>query len=290
MIHLGISGGGTKIGGLFGVAEVLMLQHGRKFDVISGISSGAVLALPLALGLFDEVRELVVNYTHKQFFKKSPITKKGKISVSAILKLIRFKPYLGDQSQLITTLGKIVSRELFEKYKKGKYADIYVGSVDILSGSKVYPNLKHLDYEDALQAVLASASIPIFTKGVRTKDRWYFDGGLRDHSPTSYVLENIEGITESVSVYSRPKDYKVFIDPPKNFIQLLMRVIDVMNIELSKSDEQREDEICLRKGIKQKKHYLPSIMKSVYDVDQRRLRAVYQAGLQVGRETFKWIA
>ncbi|NNE78026.1 MAG: patatin-like phospholipase family protein, partial [Pricia sp.] len=63
MRHLGISGGGTKIAGLFGVAESIIYDRGYMPEVISGISAGAILALPLALGKREEIKTQVLNIT-----------------------------------------------------------------------------------------------------------------------------------------------------------------------------------------------------------------------------------
>jgi predicted acylesterase/phospholipase RssA len=48
MKHLEISGGGTKIAGLFSVCESIIKERGYKPDIISRISGGALLSVPLA--------------------------------------------------------------------------------------------------------------------------------------------------------------------------------------------------------------------------------------------------
>ena len=68
---LNIAGGGTKIGGMLGVAESLINIKKIQFDVISGISSGAILSVPIALGKFEAVRNLVLDYSMKDFFSSS---------------------------------------------------------------------------------------------------------------------------------------------------------------------------------------------------------------------------
>ena len=77
MKHMGISGGGTKIAGLFGIAESIIYDRGYIPDVISGISAGAILALPLALGKRQEIKDQVLNLEMDDFFSTSPIKKNG---------------------------------------------------------------------------------------------------------------------------------------------------------------------------------------------------------------------
>jgi predicted acylesterase/phospholipase RssA len=56
-----LSGGATKIGGLFAKSERIIKEFGYKPDVISGVSSGALLVLPIALGKWDELKYLIHN-------------------------------------------------------------------------------------------------------------------------------------------------------------------------------------------------------------------------------------
>ena len=99
MKHLGISGGGTKIGGLFGVVETLYTK-GFTPDIISGISAGAILTVPVALGKFDQIRDLILNITLDDFFSKKPIKEKGSLTPGALWNALRGKPYLGKQENL----------------------------------------------------------------------------------------------------------------------------------------------------------------------------------------------
>ena len=168
MRHLGISGGGTKIAGLFGVAESIIYDRGYIPDIISGISAGAILALPLALGKREEIKKQVLNISMDDFFEVSPIKNNGKIKIgNAIKKIICGRHYLGDQKNLEITLAKTVSRAEFEAYKLDKNKAIcIVGSVDFYTGKRFYINLKTVSYEHFLKFVNASASIPIFTPGI----------------------------------------------------------------------------------------------------------------------------
>lgn len=280
MKHLGISGGGTKIGGLFGMAEVLMHEKGYRPDIISGISAGAILTVPLAMGKFDEVREWVLRFTMDDFFSQRPVNGNGKLTLRAYWNFITGKSSLGKQENLPKTLAKVISRADFEEYLSGDYPVCVVGTVDFVTGGRRYFNLKETDYDTFLKAVNASASIPIYTEAVRLGDSYLYDGGVRDHIGTARILENYSGITESVSLYSRPEDYRSL---PREFaggsiIRVLARYVDISNTEVSKNDEWQEDRLCRELNIKQTKIFLPRVMESVYDVDPERLRQVYEAG------------
>lgn len=301
MKHLGISGGGTKIAGLFGVAESIIYDRGYVPDIISGISAGAILALPLALGKREDIRQQVLNISLDDFFEVSPIKKNGKIkTLNAVWQLIRGKHYLGDQKNLEKTLAKTVSRAEFEAYKTDKTKAIcVVGSVDFYTGARLYVNLKTVSYENFLKFVNASASIPIFTPGIAMDSPVYdfegetvafpklllFDGGVRDHSPTNKIISSDKPgfqVTETTSIFSRPDDIREIISPknfaPTNLLSILERYVEISNAEISKNDEAQEKDTIQRKGIVDHGiFYLPRIMQGVYDVDKTRLRELYEA-------------
>lgn len=312
MKHLGISGGGTKIAGLFGVAEAIIYERDYMPDIISGISAGAILALPLALGKREEIRQQVLNISLNDFFKVSPIRKNGKIKIlNAIFKIIGGKHYLGKQDNLEKTLAKTVSRAEFEAYKKDRTKAIcIVGSVDFYTGKRFYINLKTVSYEHFLKFVNASASIPVFTPGIAMDGPIYdfegeteaypkyllFDGGVRDHSPSNKILSSDHPefqVTETTSIFSRPDDIRDVIHPknfsPRNLLSILERYTEIANAEVSKNDEFQEKTTIARKGIfDHGTFYLPRIMQGVYDVDKKRLRKLYETAKKlVNDDTWK---
>ncbi len=300
MKHMGISGGGTKIAGLFGIAESIIYDRGYIPDVISGISAGAILALPLALGKRQEIKDQVLNLEMDDFFSTSPIKKNGKLNTwNAICKIIGGKHYLGEQNNLEKTIAKVISRTDFEAYKLDVTKAIcIVGSVDFYTGKRFYINLKTVSYENFLKFVNASASIPIFTSGVAMNGPIYdfegetidfpklllFDGGVRDHSPTNKILSSEKSefqISETTSIFSRPDNIRQVLTPknfaPSNLLNILERYVEITNAEVSKNDEEQEKKTIESKDIfDHGTFYLPRIMQGVYDVDKTRLKKLYE--------------
>ncbi len=309
MKHLGISGGGTKIAGLFGVAESIIYDKAYQPDIISGISAGAILAVPLALGKRELIKEQVLNLEMNDFFETSPIKKNGKIKTwNAIWKIVFGKHYLGDQKNLEKTLAKAVSMEEFESYKTDDSKAIcIVGSVDFYTGKRFYINLKTVSYENFLKFVNASASIPIFTPGIEMSGdiedfegdssgfpkALLFDGGVRDHSPTHKLLGSEFPITETTTIFSRPDKIEDILNPkdfvPRNLLSILERYVEITNAEVSKNDEHLEEDIIKQKGIiDHGTFYLPRIMQGVYDIDKARLLQLYEASKKlVNDDTWK---
>ena len=116
---LNLSGGASKASGEVGASQVLV-ENGYSPDIITGVSAGAVLAVPIALGMWDKTIDFTTNLELKQIFSKSPITSKGKLSKTAYWRFIRRKESLGVMGNLSKTISKVISPGHFKEFKKNK--------------------------------------------------------------------------------------------------------------------------------------------------------------------------
>ncbi len=308
MKHLGISGGGTKISGLFGAAETILFEKGYRPDIISGISAGALLSVPLAMSLHDasfreRIKEFVLHLRQEQFFNKAPVKADGSIKeANALLKIIAGERSLGEQENLKKTLGSVITEKDFAVYVHTDSIPVcIVGTVDFYSGKRFYFNLKKVTYQHFLEFVNASASLPIFTPGYYFegeltdfegessgyKKYLLFDGGVRDHSPTHKILESklYRGkIKETATIFSRPEKVSEILNPSdfegkKDILRILSRYVDVTNAEVSKNDREREKELIRELNIIDRGTiYLPRVLKDVYDITPSKLASLYKEG------------
>jgi len=279
--HLGISGGSTKISGLAGACEVLILEKGYKPNIISAISAGAILALPIALGKWKETIEAATNFNLDTIFSVKPVNEEGEVTLAGIKRLLTGKESLGEQYNLVRLLREIITPEDYENYlKHDKYPAVYIGVVDFKNITRKFFNLKELSYVDYFKITLASTSMPTFTTHVAYNDMLLYDGGVTNHIGTPWVLENIKGIAETVSIYSRSENYDL-IDTdwkPSNILSIVQRYIYVNTVGVSKANEQVEDLLCEKLNIKQTKIFLPIRIENMYDVDRNRILNMYNIG------------
>ncbi len=298
---LNLSGGGTKIVGIYAATKTL-IDRGYKPDVITGVSAGSYLALPLALGMFDKIDTMLANLTLDKMFDPKPVNEKGKITLAAIWRIVHGSYWIGDQTKSLELVREVVNPAQFDAWKyntfakdsvygKERYPDCYVSAVDFRSGSKELINLRNCSYENALSFILGSGSIPFFTKGVDityndnndhlsvAKRQLLFDGGLRNHIASVNMLEWLMAqkikIDRCISVYARPEDYKIVEAEdwfPADVSAVITRSMDIMGIEISKKDEIIEQMLCRRDNVPLDQVFLPNVMEGTYDVDPTRLR------------------
>ena len=280
LIHIGISGGGFAISGLAGGVFEL-LESGIKPDVVSGVSSGSILTFILCASKnpLSVIENNAIGFKTTDVFSKPPFGKRGKLTLSAIWNGI-FNNYLSKQDRLIPLLKTMVSETEWGDYiNDPKSPDGIIMSVDFIKGSREFVNIKDYSYEDALSLVLASSSIPVFVKSVDFKDKVLYDGGVRNHILTEWILDKYD-VSESYSVFSRPEDFKKFTtkDKLKTLPQVLMRTIEIMENEISKSDEQLANLKASETGIVHKNFYIKNILDNVYDDNKDKQIELFEYG------------
>ena len=294
---LNLSGASTKVAGLAGACDFLYNVYGYRPTDITGISSGALLSLPIVLRKWEAIRELTQTLTLDDIFDRKPLNEDNKTTFNAKFRVITGKSSLGTQNNLKDTLKRMVSFEDYDRYQKGDYPNIWVSSVDFVTGSRYIKNIKDksLTYDDYINIINASASIPLAVEGVKIDDMILFDGAVRNHILSVWSLKNINNIVESVSVFARPEDYtntlpKNWTD--KNILSVFDRYSSMSVIEISKRDEVEENLLVELMNVKNKtkiKHnqiFIPNVMEGMYDTNPNRLRNLYTSGFKSAANKF----
>ena len=286
---LSVSVGGTKVGGLQSFASSVMTTHGYTPTIITGVSAGAILALPLALGKHNEMEAILTDLTLKDIFDVSPVKKKGGISVKAIMRAISGRNSFGKMG-IRELLSSLVDEAEFEAYKKNKKSPrVFIQSVDFKTGSRVINEVKDLSYDLWIEYTVASGSIPGFVEPVNLNGQILFDGGVRNASLAAWVMELYKP-SHTVSIYSRPQDLSSVSDPSwkaGNVIAPITRALEIMMYEISKSDEEEERLIADKYALRLQQGFLPVVMKGMFDVDKKRLSKLYEAGINQAHLMFK---
>lgn len=184
-VGLMLGGGGAKGGYQLGVIRALQDANLiDKIDCIAGTSIGAINALLLmSLNDADKISEIWQlaqnNNPIKQYLFRIKQDKEGLYSLEVL-------------------------REIFEKYidiKKVKHSkiDTFVVASKIIDTKKIASQIRtgnhektvfHLNKMDnCFDAVIASASIPLFFGTTYINDEAYVDGGLVDNNPIDILIE-----------------------------------------------------------------------------------------------------
>lgn len=284
-IVLNIAGELSKIVGLFGGAKAIL--ENTKPNLITGISSGAILSVPLALGLYEDLEKTVLKITTKDIVKLNPYKEHNSIfSLKAVWRILMGKPSLG-VSNIPNTLKKLITPELFDTFKYGDYPDVEIGVVDFLTGEMLYYKVKDLNYTDYIILTTASSSIPLIHEPVYYQDRVLYDGGVKNQIATLHTVEKYNP-EHCYNVYSRPLDNKALSLgwKVKGINSILNRKEEILSTELQNRSNLYVNLLLKESSVKLHNVYLPRILTGLFDVNKKRLNELYRAGYERGLTLF----
>lgn len=163
-----LSGGGAKIGFQVGVTANLL----NNFDAVVGVSCGAIWGAMIAQNKTEKAVEVILHLSNKDIFT-------GDFSAWNIFKrLLTKKTYILDMSPLRLLLEKYVSKEDF-------IMPAYFVYIDAVTGDKITACSDDLDTKGIIDAIMASAAIPVAMRGVNDR---YYDGGLEEVCPLGEAI------------------------------------------------------------------------------------------------------
>ena len=214
-----LSGGGAK--GAFQCAAEKYAREvkGYKWDIIAGVSVGALNACMLAMEKYERLFEVWNTITDSQVYT-------GGFNIwSTIRLLFGAKSFYGNDP-----LWRMLQKELeIEKIK----ADLRIGSVSLVSGEYIE---FRADSANLVQAILASTVMPIIWTPVEVSPLYQsmVDGGVRNITPIGDVLDAEPD--EVVIINCSPEGSDTLSKPPENIVKIGLRTLDILLNELFRSD------------------------------------------------------
>jgi predicted acylesterase/phospholipase RssA len=280
MKGLAISGGSTKIGFLAGAAIELMKNN--DYEILVGISAGSIICLLLGVKDYDTLEYSILDTTEDDFFEVKPTKKNGKISFKALMRVISGKQSLGKYS-LDKLLKKYYTPEKHDLLRQsGKI--VKIGAVNLNLVKIEYCDITKVDYETAIQWVVASSSIPITTETVKIGEYYYIDGGALEHVGGMNAIE--EGVTSLDVVFSRPERLELTESDvewkPYNVLGVILRTLSVMSRNITLENESEIKLTCYQKNIPLNMYFTPFMLtSSLYKMDKDLSKSWFELGKQM---------
>jgi NTE family protein len=218
-IALILSGGGARGAFQVGAEKYAREVKGYHWDIIAGVSVGALNGAMLAMHRYARLMEIWDTISDDQVYT-------GGFNPISLAKLL-----LGARSFYSNKpLQRMMKREL----EAGRiFDDLHVGAVSLISGEYVQFTKEFLELPNA---ILASASIPVVWPPVDISPMHpaMVDGGVRNISPVGDVLE-LEP-DEIVIINCSAEQPPILLQAPANVLSIGMRALDIMQNEIFVSD------------------------------------------------------
>ena len=214
-----LSGGGAKGAFQCGAEKYAREVKGYSWDIIAGVSVGALNGAMLAMEKYQRLYETWNTISDDQVYT-------GGFNLWSVIKLLfGAKSFYGNDP-----LRRRLEAEMEPQKIK---ADLRIGSVSLISGeyvqfTKTDPNLA--------SAVLASTVMPVIWTPVDVSAdyRSMVDGGVRNISPVGDVLDLKPD--EIVIINCGSQKEEPMAKPPANVVEIGLRTLDILLNELFRGD------------------------------------------------------
>ena len=233
-VALVLSGGGAK--GAFQVAAEKYAREvrGYKWDVIAGVSAGALNGTMIAMGKYDRLEEIWRTISKKRIMK-------GRLSLWNMIKLAFGKKSVYSNQPLWELLQQEID--------PGKInTDLRIGAVSLRTGKYHIFTPKDKNFS---KAVLASTTIPLIWKPLHISETYLdmVDGGLRNMSPLGDVLDVHPD--EVVVINCNPSEPEKVEKSFRNIIDIGKRALDITTNEIFQADVR--EFLRINKNVKEAK-------------------------------------
>lgn len=229
-----ISGGGAKGAYAGGIIEYLIKIKKIDWSTYVSTSTGSLISPLASIGKIDELKKQYTSVTNKDIFSKNPFKRDGSLKLfNALWRIIRGKTSLGEANNLKKRLDTIFSEDDYiESIKQGK--DLFVTVSNFTTGLIEFKRQKDNSYSDFKDWIIASASVPAAFEIVKKNGYEYLDGGVIDSVPIQKAID--EKCSEIDVIVLRPHTREPGEWKSKNILDLFLRTIDIMNMEISNDD------------------------------------------------------
>jgi len=279
-----ISGGGSKGAFAGGVAEYLMKQKEKDYDLFIGTSTGSLMVSHLALGMLDELKELYSSVNQKTIFSNNPfIVKKVDgvkvISINHLNTLWNFingRKTFGESKNLRKLIKRKITKEMYDAIKKTD-KDVVVTVSNLTTNQIEYKSIQSFSYKDFCDWIWGSCNYIPFMSLLEKNHCQYGDGGFGNLVPIREAIQR--GAKEIDVIILETEVHQLNKLPAENPFSLMMDVFDFMlehverhNITIGKLSAKHHD-------VQLNLYYTPTVLTTNSLIfDKALMRKWWKAG------------
>jgi predicted patatin/cPLA2 family phospholipase len=241
MKALVISGGGSKGAFAGGVAQFLIEECKRDYDIYLGTSAGSLLIPLLSLGEIEKLHSIFTSVTQKDIFNINPFIIRNKeddyktsINHLGIVRMfLKHKKTFGESLNLRALIRKFITRQDFLKIKNS-HADVVVTVSNLTTMRVEYKSVKISTYDDFCDWIWASSNVVPFMSLLEKNNFEYADGALGNNVPVYRAIQM--GATDIDVIVLKNKNHEIQKPPVRNALELTERAFDFMLNQIQVDD------------------------------------------------------
>ena len=288
-----ISGGGSKGAFAGGVAQYLMKNKGKEYDLFLGTSTGSLMVSHLALGLLDELKELYTNVNQKSIFSNNPFKIKkvdGEkvISIRHLNTLWNFlngRKTFGESKNLRSLIKRNIKKEMYDEIRK-KNKEVVVTVSNLTTSQVEYKSIQECSYEDFCDWIWGSCNYIPFMSLLEKNNYQYADGGFGALVPIREAI--LRGATEIDAIILETELTQINKLPAKNPFSLLFNVFDFMLTHVEKHNIVIGKLAANNKNVKLNLYYTPTVLTTNSLVfDKKLMRKWWESAFKYAKSKQK---
>ena len=290
MRALVISGGGSKGAFAGGVAQYLMEEGGKKYDLFLGTSTGSLLIPHLADGNIEKIYDIYTNVSQRKIFSINPFIVKRKDGreyvtinyLNMVWQFIKQRRTFGESKNLRKHIKLHFTEENFNSLKQ-KDIDVVV-TVSNLSKNRVeYKSIKEFSYEDFCDWIWISCNyIPFMS--LATKNGFeYADGGLGCVVPIREAIKRGATEVDAIILEAENMEYNKVLG--KNPFSLMMNLFGFLMDQVEYHDVVEGKLAALNKKVKLTTYYTPvQLTENSLVFNKKAMKSWWEQGYEYAKE------
>lgn len=289
MRALVISGGASKGAFAGGIAEYLISDLGRHYDIYCGTSTGSLLVPLLAAGEIERARQVYCNVTQSDIFSICPFTirktnngyRTGMNHLGVLWQFLKRKKTFGESKTLLKLIRRTLTPEIFTRISSGS-PQVIITVANLTNHVIEYKYASDYAYDDFCEWIWISANMVPFMSLVKKQDCEYADGGFGNLIPVQEAISI--GATELDVIVLNPRHISEPSPPSANAFGLLMKGFHFMLHQIGEDDITIAMLESRYAGVKINLIHTPRLLTSnsfVFDPEQ--MRGWWQEGYDYAR-------
>ena len=265
MKALVISGGGSKGAFAGGVAQYLISEKQKDYDLFIGTSTGSLMVTHLALGRVEELKKLYSNVCQKTIFSNCPfkikkVNNHKTVSINhfnTLLNFIRGSKTFGESHNLKKLIDNNMKDAYLRKIKEST-KDVIVTVSNLTLNKVEFKSISECTYSDYRDWIWASSNYVPFMSLLVKNNYEYADGGFANLVPIEEAIKR--GATEIDAIILETEVNQLNRMPSKNPFGLLTNIFDFMKIYIEKHNISIGKLAAKHKNVKLNLYYTPTVL------------------------------
>ncbi|MBL4604381.1 MAG: patatin-like phospholipase family protein [Flavobacteriaceae bacterium] len=284
-----ISGGGSKGAFAGGVAEYLMKEKQKDYDLFLGTSTGSLMVSHLSLGMIDELKDLYTSVNQESIFSNNPFKIKfvnGSKVISirhtnTLWNFLNGRKTFGESRNLKMLIDNNITKKMFQLISD-RNKEVVI-TVSKLSANQIeYKSSNDCDYLDFCDWIWASCNYVPFMSLLEKNGQQYADGGFGCLVPIREAIKR--GAKEVDAIILETELNQLNKMPAKNPFALLFGVQDFMMEQVEKHNITIGKLSAKQHGVKLNLYYTPTVLTTNSLIfDQKSMKKWWGSGYEYAK-------